>query len=137
MKIKCTGEKPSYANMFAAGLDIKSNEDITIAPGEVVKLDTQLAVEIPIGHFGMVVARSGLAFKHRIKLLNDVGIIDEDYRGNIGVMLVNEGSQEYTISKGDRVAQMIVIPYKQVKLEYVDELSETERGEGGFGHTGK
>lgn len=137
MKIKCTGEKPSYANPFAAGLDIRSNNQVYIQPGEIVDIDTLLAVEIPAGHFGMVVARSGLSYKQQVKLINDVGIIDEDYRGNIGIRLINEGKEPYLIEVGDRVAQMIIIPYIQVDLEYVDELSETERGEGGFGHTGK
>ncbi len=137
MRVVCIGEKPSYANQFAAGLDIRSNEQVYIYPGEIVDLETLLAVEIPTGHFGMVVARSGLSYKHQIKLINDVGIIDEDYRGDIGIRLINEGNEPYLIEVGDRIAQMIIIPYIQVDLEYVDELSETERGAGGFGHTGK
>lgn len=137
MKIVCTGEKPSYANEYAAGLDIRSNTDVLLEPGDVVDIETLLAVEIPKGHFGLVVARSGLSFKKQIKLINDVGIIDEDYRGNIGIRLINEGNEPYLIGAGDRVAQMIIIPYIQADLEYVDELSETERGAGGFGHTGK
>lgn len=75
-------------------------------------------------------------FKRQIKLINDVGIIDEDYRGNIGIRLINEGKNPYLIEKGDRVAQLIIIPYIQVDIEYVDELSETDRGTGGFGSTG-
>ena len=137
MRVVCTGEKPSYVNQFAAGLDIRSNEQVDIFPGEIVDFKTMLSMEIPNGHFGMVVARSGLSYKHQIKLINDVGIIDEDYRGNIGIRLINEGNEPYLIEVGDRIAQMIIIPYIQVDLEYVDELSETERGVGGFGHTGK
>lgn len=137
MKTICTGEKPSYANEFAAGLDLRSNEEGYIYPGEILDIETLLAVEIPKGYFGMVVARSGLSFKHQIKLINDVGIIDEDYRGNIGIRLINEGKKPYLIEKGDRVAQMIIIPYIQVDIKYVDELSETDRGTGGFGHTGR
>ena len=137
MNVVCKGEKPSYANKFAAGLDIRSNEDSLMFPGEIVDIPTLLAVEIPPGHFGMVVARSGLSFKHQIKLINDVGIIDEDYRGEIGIRLINEGELPYEIKKGDRIAQMIIIPYTQVRLNYTDELSETTRGTGGFGHTGK
>ena len=137
MKIVCTGEKPSYANEYAAGLDIRSNTDVLLEPGDVVDIETLLAVEIPKGHFGLVVARSGLSFKKQIKLINDVGIIDEDYRGCIGIRLINEGKESYLIEKGDRVAQMLIIPYTQVRIKYVDELSETERGTGGFGHTGK
>ena len=137
MRVVCKGEKPSYVNQFAAGLDIRSNEQVDIFPGDIVDIETMLSMEIPSGHFGMVVARSGLSYNHQIKLINDVGIIDEDYRGNIGVRLINEGNEPYLIGVGDRVAQMIIIPYIQVDLEYVDELSETERGAGGFGHTGK
>lgn len=137
MRVKCTGERPSYANEFAAGLDIRSNENTLIQPGQIEDIESKLAVEIPAGHFGMVVARSGLAFNYQIKLINDVGIIDEDYRGNIGIRLVNEGKEPYIIREGDRVAQMIIIPYIQPDLVYVDELSQTERGTGGFGHTGK
>ncbi len=137
MNIKCTGEKPSYANDYAAGLDLRSNNQAYIYPGETLDIETLLAVEIPEGHFGMVVARSGLSYKYQIKLINDVGIIDSDFRGNIGVRLINEGNEPYLIEVGDRVAQMIIIPYIQPKLVYVDELSETNRGKSGFGSTGK
>lgn len=137
MKAVCVGAKPSYANPFAAGLDIRSNEQVHIKPGEIVDIETKLAVEIPTGYFGMVVARSGLSYKRQIKLINDVGIIDEDYRGNIGIRLINEGKEPYLIEVGDRVAQMIIIPYIQVCIEYVDKLSKTDRDKGGFGHTGR
>lgn len=136
MKVVCTGERPSYANEYAAGLDLRSNEQFYIGPGEIVDVKTQLAVEIPSGHFGMVVARSGLSYKRQIKLINDIGIIDEDYRGDIGIRLINEGKEPYLIEVGDRVAQMIIIPYIQPFLLFVDELSETDRGVGGFGSTG-
>lgn len=137
MKIKCTGHKPSYANEFAAGLDLRSNDEVTMEPGDIVDINSELAIEIPRGHFGMVVARSGLSYKRRIKLINDVGIIDEDYRGNIGIRLINEGEESYTIKAGDRVAQMIIIPYIQPELVYVEELEETDRGASGFGSTGR
>lgn len=137
MKAVCTGEKPSYANPFAAGLDLRSNEDVLIKPGQIIDIKSKLKVEIPVGHFGMVVARSGLSYERQIKLINDIGVIDEDYRGNIGIRLINEGVEYYQIKKGDRVAQMIIIPYIQADIEYVDELSETVRGAGGFGHTGR
>lgn len=137
MKAICTGEKPSYANQYAAGLDLKANEDILIKPGQIVDIKSKLAVEMPIGHFGMVVARSGLSYKRQIKLINDVGIIDEDYRGDIGIRLINEGTEYYTIKKGDRIGQLIVVPYIQPELLYVDELSKTNRGKKGFGSTGK
>ncbi len=137
MKLKCTGEKPSYANKYAAGLDLRSNNDVLIKIGEIADIESKLAVEIPTGRFGLLVARSGLSFKHQIKLINDVGIIDEDYRGNIGIRLVNEGKEDYLIKKGDRVAQLIIIPYEQVELVYVDELSKTDRNTRGFGSTGR
>lgn len=137
MRIKCRGFKPSYANEFAAGLDIKSNTNAILYPGDVVSIETKLAVEIPSGYFGMVVIRSGLSFKYGINLINRVGIIDEDYRGEIGIKLINEGNKPYEIEVGHRVAQMILIPYKQADLEYVDELEETERNIKGFGSSGK
>lgn len=160
MKVVCKGEKPSYANKYAAGLDLRANEEVVIYPKEtvvkkikriinkilgrkteplpnIVDIKSKLAVEIPKGHFGMVVARSGLSYKRQIKLINDVGIIDEDYRGDIGIRLINEGKEPYLIKAGDRVAQMIIIPYIQPELVYVDELGETERGKSGFGSTGR
>ena len=137
MRIKCGGYKPSYANSNAAGLDIRANEDVSIYPGGKADIESKLSMEIPQGHFGLLVARSGLSFKHQIKLINDVGIIDSDYRGDIGIRLINEGDHSYKIIAGDRIAQLLIIPYIQAELEYVDELEETERGAGGFGSTGK
>lgn len=137
MKLKCNGEKPSYANEFAAGLDIRSNGEVVIKAGGTGDIETKLSVQIPAGHFGMVVPRSGIAFKHKINLINSIGIIDEDYRGELGIRLVNNSDVDYTVNDGDRVAQMIIIPYIQPTLEYVEELDETERNEGGFGSTGK
>ena len=137
MKLKCRCEKPSYANRYAAGLDLKANEEVTINPGDIVDIKSKLAVEIPRRHFGMVVARSGLSYKRQIKLINDIGVIDEDYRGDIGIRLINEGKEPYTIKKGDRVAQMITIPYEQPKLKFVNKLGDTQRGKNGFGSTGR
>lgn len=137
MRVKCKGHKPSYTNKYAAGLDLRSNSDIIIHPRQIVDIDSKLAVEIPPGHFGMVVARSGLSYKRQIKLINDVGIIDEDYRGDIGIRLINEGKESYSIIAGDRVAQLIIIPYIQVNLKYVEELEETERNDKGFGSSGR
>lgn len=133
MNVVCTGEKPTYANE----VDLRANEDVKVYPGQIVDIESMLAIELPSGHFGMIVARSGLSFKYQIKLINDVGIIDEDFRGNIGIRLINEGKAAYEIKKGDRIAQMLIIPYIQVSLNYVEKLSDTERGKGGFGHTGK
>lgn len=139
MKVVCRGEKPSYANEYAAGLDLRANneESITIMVGEYADIPTELSMEIPKGFFGLVVPRSGLGFNFRITLINDIGVIDEDYRGNIGIRLLNEGKEPYTIRRGDRVTQLIVIPYIQPKLVFADELSDTKRGKNGFGHTGR
>jgi dUTP pyrophosphatase len=139
MKVKAGGERPSYANRHAAGLDIRANneEPITIEPGVHADIPTHLSVQLPKGHFGMIVPRSGLGFKHRITLINDVGIIDEDYRGNIGLRMVNDGDKPYIVNRGERVAQMIITPYIQPVLVFVDELDETDRGSNGFGSTGK
>lgn len=139
MKVVCRGEKPSYANEYAAGLDLRANneESITIMVGEYADIPTELSMEIPKGFFGLVVPRSGLGFNFRITLINDIGVIDEDYRGNIGIRLLNEGKEPYTIRRGDRVTQLIVIPYIQPKLVFADELSDTKRGKNGFGHNGR
>lgn len=137
MRVKCLGHKPSYANDCAAGLDLRSNNDVVIQPGDIVEIDSYFAVEMPRRHFGLLAARSGLSSKHQIKLINDIGVIDEDYRGFLGIKLVNESEIPYEVKSGDRVAQLIVIPYTQTKLIYVDELNDTDRGEGGFGHTGR
>lgn len=137
MKVRCKGHKPSYTNKYAAGLDLRSNTEVLIRPGQIIDIESKLAIQIPAGHFGMMVARSGLSYKNQVKLINDVGVIDEDYRGDIGIRLVNEGKEHYKVNEGDRVAQLIIIPYIQVELEYVDELEETERGERGFGSSGR
>lgn len=137
MDAVCLGEKPSYANSKAAGLDIRSNNQVYLKKGEAVEIETNLKISIPSGHFGMLVARSGLSYKHQIKLINDVGIIDEDYRGYIGVKLINEGKEDYLIEVRDRVAQLILVPYVQAEISYVDELDETDRGTSGFGSTDK
>ena len=138
MRIKYEGQGPTYANENAAGLDIRANNDkpIMIQPGEWADIPTELAVEIPEGYFGMVVPRSGLGFKYRLTLINDVGIIDSDYRNNIGVRLINDGVEPYTILKGDRVCQMVIVPYMQPNLKRAKKLTETDRN-GGFGSTGR
>lgn len=137
MKVDCRGEKPFYTNLQAAGLDLKANEDATIKVGEIVDIKSLLAVELPPGYFGLIVARSGLSYKRQIKLINDVGIVDEDYRGDIGIRLINEGKEDYTIKKGDRVAQMVIVPYIQPRIVFVEALEGTERGASGFGSTGR
>lgn len=134
---KAGAKEPKYGSDGAAGIDIYYNgdEEITIGPGALAELETHLAVEIPEDCFGMLVVRSGYGWRG-LSMLNSVGIIDSDYRGEIGIKLVNHGHEIISIEPGVRVAQMIVIPYLRVDLERVGELGDTERGTGGFGSTG-
>lgn len=134
---------PSYETAGAAGADIRANlkpEDraagITLAPMQRAIVATGFRVEIPQGFEMQIRPRSGLAVKHGITLPNTPGTIDSDYRGPLGVALVNLGAEPYTIQHGDRIAQMIVAPVVQVAFQVVDALGETARGEGGFGSTG-
>lgn len=130
-------KEPCYGSDGAAGVDIYYNgsETVTIGPGSLAELETYLAVEIPNGHFGMLVVRSGYGWRG-LSMLNSVGIIDSDYRGEIGIKLVNHGHEIITIEPGVRVAQMIILPFKRVDLKRVAGLGDTERGTGGFGSTG-
>lgn len=134
---------PAYETPGAAGADIRANlrpEDrsagITLMPMQRVIVATGIRVEIPVGYEMQIRPRSGLAVKHGISLPNTPGTIDSDYRGPLGVALVNLGDAPYRISHGDRIAQMIVAPVVQVGFAVVETLSETARGEGGFGSTG-
>jgi dUTP pyrophosphatase len=130
---------PSYQTEHSAGMDIcaANTEPITLAPGERTLVPCGFAIAIPEGYEVQVRARSGLALKHGITLANSVGTIDADYRGEIGVILINLGSEPFVIAEGERIAQMIVAKYERVVFELVDILDETERGTGGFGSTGK
>ena len=140
MKVKVVNKSdnslPVYATQGSAGFDFYSNEDIILFPGIVEILKTGLFVEIPEGYELQVRPRSGLSTKG-ITLNNAVGTIDSDFRGEIGIIMINHSPVQFTISKGDRIAQGILNKYKNVEWEDVSELSETVRGEGGFGHTGK
>ena len=129
---------PTYGTEFSAGADIYAllNEPVTIAPGETVFIHTGLAVAIPEGIVGLNFARSGMASKRGLAPANKVGVIDSDYRGEVMVALHNHGDKPQTIEHGDRVAQMVFVPYYTAEFELRDELSETLRGEGGFGSTG-
>jgi dUTP pyrophosphatase len=122
----------------AAGMDLASGADgpVTLAPGARVMVGTGLAVEIPAGFEGQVRARSGLARRYGIALVNAPGTIDSDYRGELSVLLINLGAEPHTIEPGDRIAQLVIAPVTRVQLSEATELSETERGAGGFGHTG-
>jgi len=130
-------ELPSYQSEGAAGLDLRADEACTLAPGERRLVPTGLAVELPPGHEGQVRPRSGLALRHGVGMVNAPGTIDQDYRGEIGVILVNLGQQPFEVRRGERIAQLVVAPVVRVELRLVEALGETARGGGGFGSTGK
>jgi dUTP pyrophosphatase len=127
---------PRYETPGAAGLDLRADEAFTPAPGELRLVPTGLAVELPHGHEGQVRPRSGLALKHGVGMVNAPGTIDSDYRGEVGVLLVNHGQAPVSFVRGDRIAQLVVAPVVQAELELVDALAESGRGGGGFGSTG-
>jgi len=135
---------PSYKSTHAAGLDLAAclprhdmPDAVTIAPGEIVKIPLGYACAIPIGYEGQVRPRSGLATKHGISLPNAPGTIDADYRGEMFIALINLGGEPFTIHHGDRIAQLIIAPVSHASIRVVDELEKTNRGEGGFGSTGR
>ena len=137
-RLSDTAKIPTRESSCAAGYDLYADipEDITINPHETMKINTGVAMEIPEGYFGGIAARSGLATKEGLRPANCYGIVDSDYRGQIIVALHNDSDEVMTVEPGERVAQAIVLPFYQIGLEEVDELSETDRGEGGFGSTG-
>ena len=130
---------PSYETLASAGMDLRANIDLPIElkPLQRLLIPTGLFIELPVGHEAQIRPRSGLAFKNGITVLNSPGTIDADYRGEIKVILVNLSDQAFTINNGDRIAQMIISKHERVEWEVANELIVTERGEGGFGHTGK
>ncbi len=132
------GGIPSYATEGSSGADLRAyiGEPITLAPGERRLVPTGIFVEIPQGIEAQIRARSGLAIKHGIGLVNGVGTVDSDYRGEWNIPLINWGDQPYTIQNGDRIAQVIFSRYEKADFTVVSEISQTERGAGGFGHTG-
>jgi dUTP pyrophosphatase len=127
---------PAYATSGAAGMDVVSAEEVTIAPGARHAVATGLALAIPQGYEIQVRPRSGLALKHGITVPNTPGTIDSDYRGELKVILINHGTEPFAIARGDRVAQLVLAPVVQAAWDEVEELDATERGEGGFGSTG-
>lgn len=138
-KINPSAITPMKGSEYAAGLDLFACTDkdtIDIPAGETIKIGTGIAVEIPYGYFGAVFARSGLATKRGLRPANCVGVIDADYRGEIIVALHNDTDHCETIRFGNRIAQLVIMPFLPVELTEVDELSDTVRGEGGFGSTG-
>lgn len=130
---------PTYGSEEAAGADLYAclEEPVTVGPGETVWIPTGLAMEVPKGCAGLVYARSGLACKKGLAPANKVGVIDSDYRGPVTVVLHNHGAQAQTICHGERIAQMVITPVLTPVYEWVDDLSDTGRGQGGFGSTGK
>ncbi len=133
-----SGKVPAYATAGSAGMDLQAfiEEDIVLEPGQRALIGTGLYMELPAGYEAQIRPRSGLAIKHGISLVNAVGTIDADYRGEIGVPLINLGQDSFTIKSGDRIAQMVIKAYEQAELFSVETLTDTERGAGGFGHTG-
>lgn len=142
MKVKVVNnsdnEMPRYATEGAAGMDLRAflNEEIVLKPFERRLIPTGLRIELPIGYEAQIRPRSGLALKHGITVLNTPGTIDADYRGEIGVILINLGSEEFTVKNGERICQMVIAKHETAEIIKVEELGTTERGEGGFGHTG-
>lgn len=130
---------PNYATTQAAGLDLRANliEPIVLAPLQRRLIPTGLFIELPEGYEAQVRPRSGLALKHGITVLNSPGTIDADYRGEVGVLLVNLSDSSFTIENGERIAQLVVAKYAQIEWIESDRLSHSERGTGGFGSTGK
>lgn len=130
---------PSYASEASSGLDLRAalEREVTIPPGGWALIPTGIKVAIPLGFEGQVRPRSGLALKHGITILNAPGTIDSDYRGEVKVILVNLGREPFVVRRGDRIAQLVVLPVAKAKVEVVKEVSPTERGEGGFGSTGR
>lgn len=138
-KLDARAMLPTRGSETAAGADIYSllDEEIVIASGETAMIHTGLAVEIPVGWAGLIYARSGLASKSGLAPANKVGVIDPDYRGELMVALHNHSNTPCTVKSGERIAQLVITPYLPAVFEEVDELSDTQRGSGGFGSTGK
>lgn len=136
---KSSNELPAYESATAAGMDLRAflTEDLILGPGERLLVPTGIYLELPVGIEAQIRPRSGLAYKHGISILNSPGTIDPDYRGELKVLLVNFSAEPFTIVTGDRIAQMVIARYEHIGWEAVEVLSETIRGEGGYGHTGK
>lgn len=136
---KSTNPMPAYATEQSAGMDLRASltESVTLKPMERRLIPTGLYIELPAGYEAQIRPRSGLALKKGITVLNTPGTIDADYRGEIGVILINLSAEPFVIENGERICQMVIARYESAELIEVEELSETERGEGGFGHTGK
>ena len=130
---------PQYETAHAAGMDMRAFTpvEIIIKPMQRVLVPTGLHIELPIGYEAQIRPRSGLAYKHGISIVNSPGTIDADYRGEIKVLLINLSDTDFVINNGDRIAQMVIAKHETIIWDSVEELNETARGEGGYGHTGK
>ncbi len=130
---------PAYSTLFSAGMDLRANisEPIILASGARKLIPTGLFIALPNGYEAQIRPRSGLALKHGISLVNTPGTIDADYRGEIGVILINHSNELFEVNDGERICQMVINKYETVEWDCVNELSITERGTGGFGHTGR
>ncbi len=143
MKIKIINKSkhnlPSYTTINSAGMDLRANidNDIIIKPFERVLINTGLFLEIPVGYEAQIRPRSGLAIKNGITILNSPGTIDSDYRGEVCVIMINLSDKEFVVKDGERICQLVVTKHERVEWEEAEQLVKTDRGEGGFGHTGK
>ena len=141
IKVNYTGkhELPQFETAQSAGMDLRANIDapVVLQPGDRALIPTGIKMALPDGYEAQIRPRSGLAYKHGITVLNSPGTIDADYRGDVGVLLINHGREPFTVEDGMRVAQMVVAQYSQFQWHAVEDLDETDRGEGGFGSTGK
>lgn len=142
MKVKIVKKNPfklpEYETKGSAGVDLQAYVEnaVVLKPMERALIPTGIFIELPVGYEAQVRARSGLAIKHGISLVNGIGTIDSDYRGEVKVILINLGDKDFTINNGDRIAQMVFIKHEPASFELVEQLEDTERGAGGFGHTG-
>jgi len=131
---------PSYSTLMSAGMDLRAYfEDfgsVVLKPGEHKLIKTGISIALPEGYEAQIRPRSGLAYKNGITVLNSPGTIDADYRGDVGVILVNHSQEDFKVQGGDRIAQMVIAKYERIEFIEVENLDDTERGEGGFGHTG-
>jgi dUTP pyrophosphatase len=129
---------PSYETEGASGLDLRAavDRELTLHPGDIRLVPTGLAISLPLGYEAQIRPRSGLALKHGVGMVNSPGTIDSDYRGEIGLVLINWGDAPFVIKRGDRIAQMVIARVSRARVLEVDRLETTERGEGGFGHSG-
>ncbi len=143
IKVRRVGQRgppldlPRYETAGSAGLDLRADEPVALAPGERRLVPTGLAVEIPAGFEGQVRPRSGLALRLGVGMVNAPGTIDSDYRGEVGVILVNHGRDPVSFARGERIAQLVIAPVVQAELEVVEALGDSTRGAGGFGSTGR